>query len=275
MDAATPGWYHAQGDPEGTERYWDGTAWTEGPRPIGGAGAAPLPPEAAVPETTMPDTGGVDAPDTSGFSTSTPGADVGDFGSPTPPADTSGFSTTTPGADAGAFGSIPPAAETTDFGAISPGPDAGGFGSPPPAGPGGFGTTTPSADAGTFGSVPPAAPAGFSSTTPSGPAGAPGGFPGAPTGAPSGPQGGFYPEESQAQTAVIVAIVGFVVCIAPGIAGGIMGHRERKAIDEGRRDPAGRGMATAAFVIGIASAVITALIILLFIIGFLAALSAA
>ena len=273
MDAATPGWYHAQGDPEGTERYWDGTAWTEGPRPIGGAGAAPLPPEAAVPETTMPDTGGVDAPDTSGFSTTTPGA--GDFGSTTPPADPGDFSTTTPGADAGAFGSIPPAAETTDFGAISPGPDAGGFGSPPPAGPGGFGTTTPSADAGAFGSVPPAAPAGFSSTTPSGPAGAPGGFPGAPTGAPSGPQGSFYPEESQAQTAVIVAIVGFVVCIAPGMAGGIMGHRERKAIDEGRRDPAGRGMATAAFVIGIASAVITALIILLFIIGFLAALSAA
>lgn len=23
----TPGWYHAQGDPEGTQRYWNGTQW--------------------------------------------------------------------------------------------------------------------------------------------------------------------------------------------------------------------------------------------------------
>lgn len=27
-DLPPPGWHHAQGDPDGTERYWDGTAWT-------------------------------------------------------------------------------------------------------------------------------------------------------------------------------------------------------------------------------------------------------
>ena len=39
--SATPGWYHAQGDPPGTERFWDGSAWTEGPRPVGGVPSAP------------------------------------------------------------------------------------------------------------------------------------------------------------------------------------------------------------------------------------------
>lgn len=48
-DAATPGWYYAEGDPPGTERYWDGTMWTEGPRPVGGFPAAPpTPPPAAA-----------------------------------------------------------------------------------------------------------------------------------------------------------------------------------------------------------------------------------
>lgn len=29
-----PGWYHAQGDPPGTHRFWDGARWTGGPVPI-------------------------------------------------------------------------------------------------------------------------------------------------------------------------------------------------------------------------------------------------
>ena len=28
-----PGWYHAQGDPEGTIRYWDGAEWSPAPTP--------------------------------------------------------------------------------------------------------------------------------------------------------------------------------------------------------------------------------------------------
>ena len=42
-----PGWYYAQGDPPGTQRFWDGTKWEGGPQPVPGApqsvtGAPPL-----------------------------------------------------------------------------------------------------------------------------------------------------------------------------------------------------------------------------------------
>ncbi|MCP3912725.1 MAG: RDD family protein [Actinomycetia bacterium] len=30
-----PGWYHADGDPPGTQRYWNGTAWVGDPRDMG------------------------------------------------------------------------------------------------------------------------------------------------------------------------------------------------------------------------------------------------
>ncbi len=29
-----PGWYHAAGDPPGTQRYWDGVTWQGGPQPV-------------------------------------------------------------------------------------------------------------------------------------------------------------------------------------------------------------------------------------------------
>ncbi len=32
-----PGWYYAQGDPPGTQRYWDGSQWQGAPQPVGGA----------------------------------------------------------------------------------------------------------------------------------------------------------------------------------------------------------------------------------------------
>ncbi len=31
MQPTPPGWYHAEGDPEGTIRYWDGQQWVGGP----------------------------------------------------------------------------------------------------------------------------------------------------------------------------------------------------------------------------------------------------
>ncbi len=31
-----PGWYHAEGDPVGTQRYWDGVQWQGGPQPTMG-----------------------------------------------------------------------------------------------------------------------------------------------------------------------------------------------------------------------------------------------
>ena len=136
-------------------------------------------------------------------------------------------------------------------------PDS-GFGAPPAAG--GFGAPA----AGGFGGpqdgfgAPPAVPQGV--------AGAPvqGGFPGAPAaggfpGAPAGVGGGFYAEESKATTALVIAIVGFIICGPLAIVGGIMGYTERKAIAEGRRDPAGQGKATAALAIG---AIVAVLIVL-------------
>lgn len=35
-----PGWYYAQGDPPGTQRYWDGSQWQGGPQPAPGSAPA-------------------------------------------------------------------------------------------------------------------------------------------------------------------------------------------------------------------------------------------
>ncbi len=32
--AAGPGWYHAEGDPERSVRYWNGVRWIGGPQPM-------------------------------------------------------------------------------------------------------------------------------------------------------------------------------------------------------------------------------------------------
>jgi uncharacterized RDD family membrane protein YckC len=36
-----PGWYHAQGDPPGSQRYWDGSRWVGGPQQVPAGGGAP------------------------------------------------------------------------------------------------------------------------------------------------------------------------------------------------------------------------------------------
>ncbi len=33
-----PGWYYAQGDPAGTQRYWDGAQWAGGPQAVAAGG---------------------------------------------------------------------------------------------------------------------------------------------------------------------------------------------------------------------------------------------
>lgn len=45
MTSIGPGWYHAEGDPPDTVRYWDGELWRGDPQPSGGA--APPPPATA------------------------------------------------------------------------------------------------------------------------------------------------------------------------------------------------------------------------------------
>ena len=47
-----PGWYQADGDPAGTQRYWDGTQWVGGPQVVAAAPAVPAAPYAS------PTTGG-------------------------------------------------------------------------------------------------------------------------------------------------------------------------------------------------------------------------
>ena len=49
--ATPPGWYHAPGDPDGTQRYWDGAAWTGEPQPV----ASAPPPGAAYPGAVNPE----------------------------------------------------------------------------------------------------------------------------------------------------------------------------------------------------------------------------
>ena len=144
-DSAKPGWYHAEGDPPNTERYWDGASWTQGPRPIGGAPS----PEAPSPQPPNPVTP-TDAPISDMPITGATGADMASTGAS--------------GLDAG-FPSIDE--PTLPAGSYDAGPS-----NLPDAAPGGFSSSTP-------GTPPPTAPpAGFPAATPP----PVGGFPSAPIG---------------------------------------------------------------------------------------------
>ena len=181
--SAAPGWYHAQGDPLGTERFWDGSAWTEGPRPVGGVPSSPPAAPTTPPVTETPTFGAV--------SSDAPIADV----------------------------------STAETPALSDAPTGG---------------LPPSGNFASAGSPPPQAP----------------GFPGAPpTGAAyAGIPGAVFAEESKATMALVFSILG-LFCFITAPVGAFLGYREKVAIDEGRRDPANRGKAVAAIVIGLLFAV--------------------
>ena len=63
-------------------------------------------------------------------------------------------------------------------------------------------------------------------------------------------------------TALVLGIVGIVLCTPVAIAAWIVGHQERTDISAGRSPQAGLGMATAGWILGIIG---TALLLLLFI----------
>lgn len=44
-ETTAPGWYHAQGDPPNTHRYWNGSAWSDSPVPVHSTGFPMAPPE--------------------------------------------------------------------------------------------------------------------------------------------------------------------------------------------------------------------------------------
>jgi uncharacterized membrane protein len=78
-----------------------------------------------------------------------------------------------------------------------------------------------------------------------------------------------YPEQSQATTILILGIVGLLCCGPLGIVSWIMGNKELKAIEEGRRNPAQRSTANAGRVIGIVAVVLWVLAAILSFVGFL------
>jgi len=243
-DSAEPGWYHAEGDPPDTERYWDGFAWTDGPRPIGGvaasAGTEVAP--ASEPDLAMP-------------GSDTPGLDMSEMDTPTEvsfePADPG--PTATPPTEAPPTGAPPTDMPVMGSTSGATGLDAGfpSMDDPAPSA-GSYAAGTPD--------IPGVAPGGFSSATPATPppgyapaaSSPPGNFGGGSTfpGAPVGGAFQAFPEESQATTSLVLSVVGLFCCGLPAVVGVGMGFNEKKAIDEGRRDPANRGQVIAGMVIG-------------------------
>ncbi len=233
-DSAVPGWYHAEGDPPNTERYWDGAAWTEGPRPI--VGTSP------VPETPTPIDEGDIPTVVAGSAMDTPS--VPDMPAMDTPSVPDMPVTGSGGMDAG-FPSIDDTASPGGFSNVTPNPTTPAPGYPP-------------VDAGMAPSGPSVTP-GF---------GGPPAFPGAPMG--SGMQSAMFSESSQATTSLILSIIGLFCCGLPAVAGLFMGYNEKKGIDEGRRDPSNQGQAVAALVIGGLAMVVWGFFALLILIGALA-----
>jgi hypothetical protein len=74
-------------------------------------------------------------------------------------------------------------------------------------------------------------------------------------------------QHPQAIIAMVLGILGLAVCPLIGIAAIVLGNKARKEIDAAPGQFAGRGMATAGFVLGIISVAFTVLLILLLVVG--------
>lgn len=79
---------------------------------------------------------------------------------------------------------------------------------------------------------------------------------------PYGAYGTAYPTKSNAGVALALSILGFVCCGLLAIPGAIMGRNEVKAVDAGTADPSNRGLANAAFIVGIIALAINAIVII-------------
>lgn len=236
-DSAEPGWYHAEGDPPGTERYWDGFAWTEGPRPIAETPAPEPPPTDTSPTEGLPP----ELPPIEDI----PAAESSSFdGAPT--------NMPVMGSSGGLDDGFPSMDDTA-----LPGSYAAGESSLPGEAPTGFNQQPPPA------ALPP-----YDAPKQPAPFGQPvsGGFPAAPA-------AGFgarptYTEQSQATSGLVLSIVGFFCCGVPALFGFFIGYNEKKGIDEGRRDPSNRSVAISTIVISSIALAIWGLVALLFFIGF-------
>jgi hypothetical protein len=121
------------------------------------------------------------------------------------------------------------------------------YGTPPEAG-----TTTP------FDAVPPTAPYQ-----------APGPYPGQPQYPAQGYPGQWpaYPEASQAVLALVMGIIGLFVFWPVAPVAWVIGRKEVRAVDAGRRDPANRGVALAGQVMGIIGTVLLVLGVAFFLVA--------
>ena len=70
--------------------------------------------------------------------------------------------------------------------------------------------------------------------------------------------GTAYPESSQATTALVLGILGIVICGVLAPFAWNIGNKELAAIDAGRRDPSNRGTANAGRILGIIGTVLLA-----------------
>lgn len=79
-----------------------------------------------------------------------------------------------------------------------------------------------------------------------------------------------YPEQSQATTALVLGILGIVICAPLAPFAWNMGNKELQAIDSGRRPPENRGTANAGKILGIVGTVllgISLVLVVLLIVG--------
>jgi len=79
-------------------------------------------------------------------------------------------------------------------------------------------------------------------------------------------------QHPQAIIALVLGILSLAVCPLIGIAALVVGNKARKEIDASPGQFAGRGMATAGYVLGIISVVLTVLVILIILLGVASAL---
>lgn len=88
--------------------------------------------------------------------------------------------------------------------------------------------------------------------------------PGPAASGPAAPEGNWeqdYPEANKADTAIIFAIVAWVICGLAAIPGFIIAKDEVKGIEMGNRNPAKMGTAKAAYWLSIIALILNALVI--------------
>jgi LSD1 subclass zinc finger protein len=72
----------------------------------------------------------------------------------------------------------------------------------------------------------------------------------------------------RATLVLVMAILGFMVCGAFGIAAWIMGSADLKAMEEGSMDREGEGMTRAGYIIGMITTILTLVVVILFFLWF-------